>query len=106
MAIFKSFDLVRVISCAIFLTRILWLVQCIACEQRGVLAIGCSDKGECGGRVGLCVCVWGGCFIDLFFFKTEVIFWFCSQSEVAEEFFLFILFFIYIIISFCTYLLC
>lgn len=66
MAIFKSFDLVRVISCAIFLTRILWLVQCIACEQRGVLAIGCSDKGGCGGRVGLCVCV-GGCFIDLFF---------------------------------------
>lgn len=106
MAIFKSFDLVRVISCAIFLTRILWLVQCIACEQRGVLAIGCSDKGECGGRVGLCVCVWGGCFIDLFFKKTEVIFWFCSQGEVAEES-VFILFFIYIIIiSFCTYLLC
>lgn len=106
MAIFKSFDLVRVISCAIFLTRILWLVQCIACEQRGVLAIGCSDKGECGGRVGLCVCG-GGCFIDLFFFKTEVIFWFCSQSEVAEEFFYLFYFFIYIIIiSFCTYLLC
>lgn len=53
----------------------------------------------------MCVCG-GGCFIDLFFKKTEVIFWFCSQGEVAEESF-FILFFIYIIIiSFCTYLLC
>lgn len=53
------------------------------------------------------MCVWGGCFIDLFFFKTEVIFWFCSQSEVAEEFFYLFYFFIYIIIiSFCTYLLC
>lgn len=71
MAIFKSFDLVRVISCAIFLTRILWLVQCIACEQRGVLAIGCSDKGECGGRVGLCVCGGGVLLIFFFFFKLR-----------------------------------
>lgn len=71
MAIFKSFDLVRVISCAIFLTRILWLVQCIACEQRGVLAIGCSDKGECGGRVGLCVCVGGGVLLIYFLKKLR-----------------------------------
>lgn len=55
-----------------------------------MLAIGCSDKGECGGRVGLWV---GGlCFTDLFFLKTEVIFWFCSQSGVAEEVFLFFIY--------------
>lgn len=45
----------------------------------------------------MCVCV-GGCFIDLFFFKTEVIFWFCSQSEVAEEFFFYLFYFLYILL--------
>lgn len=49
------------------------------------------------------MCVWGGCFIDLFFFKTEVIFWFCSQSEVAEEFF-FIYFIFYIYYNFLLYI--
>lgn len=47
-----------------------------------------------GGWVCLCVCV-GGCFIDLFFKKTEVIFWFCSQGEVAEEF---LFYFLYILL--------
>lgn len=47
-----------------------------------------------GNVEGGWVCVWVFCVLLINFLKTEVIFWFCSQGEVAEEVFYFI-FYIY-----------